>query len=506
MGAFAPKKWHSNVSKVSAPTFRSNLEEIHDTSRPLLLRNYQHILTLIRDTTSLARQRLEERNQNALQDDGEVKILERIVELGEEQDEVGQSELHDAALRGDIVKSQEVLGRDPDTINSLNHHGEAPIHIAARSGHGNVICILIKNRVALDRLTLQQETPLQFAVRQGHVDCVRLLLDAGCAVDLPDLNGSLPIHVACIFENHDQLDIVKALITRKPSLTTAGDDQASTPLHILAIRQFGGDIFGELLAVFIDAGADLESINNPGFTPLSFAARYNNLEGIKHLVAAGARIDITTQMAGNILHATSQSSGFRLMDYLYTLDLSALHDFHLVVDEDGETPWDCWRYCMTCDYIWISSQRKRPSKRDARAFVRLFRKVRDQSLQRDIDTLVSILGPLRDKSTEAAMARLRPLIQQKELRGLDQQAETFRVVGIQIQQGMWEAAIESVEENIDVYREDMESSPWEIPSEYDELPDAVDYSDVRQYHGTESEEYPEEDTDDCRSRSPVPSL
>ena len=426
------------------------------------------------------------------------------MELGEEQDEVGQSELHDAALQGDIVKSQEVLGRDPDTINSLNHHGEAPIHIAAKRGYSNVICILIKNRVDIDRLTLQRETPLHLAVR-GHLDCVRLLLDAGCAVDLPDLHGNLPIHIACRFENPDRLDIVKALITQNLSSTTARDGQAFTPLHHLAVRQFDGDIYGEFLAVFIDAGADLDAVDDQGITPVLVAARHNNLEGMKHLVAAGARIDKFSHHVGNILHITAEFIGFRVMDYLCTLDLSALHDFHLVVNEDGETPWDCWRDCMTCDEIWLSAPLRRTSKRDARAFVRLFRKVRDQSLQRDIDTLVSILGPLRDKRTEAAMARLRPLIQRKELRGLDQQAETFRVVGIQIQQGMWEAAMESVEENIEVFREEMERSPWEIQSKRDMWPDRIDYSDARQYHGKESEEYPGEDIDDCRPSSPDPS-
>ncbi|EJT70138.1 hypothetical protein GGTG_12311 [Gaeumannomyces tritici R3-111a-1] len=49
----------------------------------------------------------------------------------------------------------------------------------------------------------------------------------------------------------------------------------------------------------------------------------------------------------------------------------------------------------------------------------------------------------------------------------DIEVQTFRTIDLQISQGMWEAARESVEERIIVLEEEMETSPWERETSFD---------------------------------------
>ncbi|KAK4211536.1 ankyrin repeat-containing domain protein [Rhypophila decipiens] len=415
-----------------------------------------------------------------------------LAALGQEQTEFPSSEINDAILDQDIVGLLDAIERTPASINYLDELGEAAIHQAARTGHGQMIRILIENGADINRLSIDQKSALHLAAEKGHLDCLHLLLELGAAVDQIDLGGFTPTHTACSIDHPDQVEIVKALVGKKPSLVLARDDNGETPLMTLARYQSnsGQETFADTLKVMLDAGADLKAKNMTGHTALDLAALTNSTVAMTALLTAGARIGNVSNCNGNILHLAARSCTFQMIDLFHSCNLETLYGFHMGLQWDRDTPWGIFRWSMgaTLPDNYFS---RISSRQDAVAFVRLFRKVRDESLQLDIDTLTLVLQHVQERNTELAIKYLEPLIQRKKrLPEMLEQAETFRVVGIQIRQGMWDAAIESVEENIEVFRDEMKMSPWEMLSIHDEWPDAIDYTDVRDYHGTEAEEYP----------------
>ncbi|KAK4206389.1 ankyrin repeat-containing domain protein, partial [Rhypophila decipiens] len=388
------------------------------------------------------------------------KTLEIIIALAQEQTEFRRSEINDAILKQDIVGLLDAISRNPTSINHLDEHGEAPIHQATRTGYTHLIRILIQNGADINRLSIDQNSALHIAAENGHLVCLRLLLKLGAAVDLVNVKGFTPTHTACLIYHPDQVEIVKALLGKKPSLVHAKDAEGNTPLMTLARYQNhrNEETFADTLKVILDAGADLEARNDTEHTAVGRAARTNSILGMAALLTAGARIDNVKNNKDNILHQAANSWTFQRIEFLHSWNLETLYGFHLGLRWNRDTPWETFRWRMT-DTMPYSKSRRIPSRQDAVAFVRLFRKVRDESLQLDIDTLTSVLQHLQERNTELAIQDLQPLIQRKKrIPEMHKEAETFRVVGIQITQGMWDAAIESVEENIEVFGDEMKIS------------------------------------------------
>ncbi|GKT93705.1 PFS domain-containing protein [Colletotrichum tofieldiae] len=76
---------------------------------------------------------------------------------------------------------------------------------------------------------------------------------------------------------------------------------------------------------------------------------------------------------------------------------------------------------------------------------------------------------LLHEDPRGAAAALGPLVKQKEEWERWGLVETYKTIGLQIREAMWDAAIESVDENLEVLQEEMAKSPWENPSRWDWL-------------------------------------
>ncbi|KAF9881779.1 hypothetical protein CkaCkLH20_00925 [Colletotrichum karsti] len=102
--------------------------------------------------------------------------------------------------------------------------------------------------------------------------------------------------------------------------------------------------------------------------------------------------------------------------------------------------------------------------------------MRDRNLQADIDRLYRARGYLEDENFRAANAAIQSLIDEKEKWEQWESLQTYKTISLQIREKMLEAAVESIEENIEVLQEKMEQSPWDQKSHYDYLkpPDSDD--------------------------------
>jgi len=93
------------------------------------------------------------------------------------------TELHKAAERGDLQRTEELIGTGYSCINALNGRRETALLVAARSGHYDVANYLIKAGANIEVSDYHGHTPLLAATRSNHPKIVELLLTAGADVN-----------------------------------------------------------------------------------------------------------------------------------------------------------------------------------------------------------------------------------------------------------------------------------------------------------------------------------
>jgi ankyrin repeat protein len=125
------------------------------------------------------------------------------------------------------------------------------------------------------------------AVKHNRKDLINLLISRGANVNLANSKGVTPLHYAAQMNFHDILDN----LLDNYALVDIKNDDGQTALHLAAL--FGDEITVKKL---IEAGSNLENIDNKQFTPLYSAILRvmspagENLEVIYELIAKGADI------------------------------------------------------------------------------------------------------------------------------------------------------------------------------------------------------------------------
>jgi len=105
---------------------------------------------------------------------------------------------------------------------------------------------------------------------------------------------------------HNQMDIVKAIIKDKPGLLSVKDEDGYTPLHRAS---YSGHV--DVMRELLNAGADPSATTMEGWTPLHSACRWNQAAGAELLLAHGAPLNLTTQGGQTALHLAAFGTNSR---------------------------------------------------------------------------------------------------------------------------------------------------------------------------------------------------
>merc|ERR1719367_1202350 len=146
---------------------------------------------------------------------------------------------------------------------------EAPIHLAAKNGHKDVVELLLSYNADVDAINNIGKTALQYAEEEGYDDIADLLRHTVQGLEHRDNDADIPTAL------HGDVDLV--------------DEGGNTMLHLAA--HFGSSTFAIGL---LNNGANANAQNNDEKTPLHYAAQ-NGHEAVVEMLLNQEGIDINAR-------------------------------------------------------------------------------------------------------------------------------------------------------------------------------------------------------------------
>ena len=255
----------------------------------------------------------------------------------------GATALHWSVYRNDFALAKLLIEAGAN-VRAANRDGATPLSLAATTGNAEIIATLLGAGASPNEKLPFGQTALMLAARNGNPAALKALLDHGADVNAKeDLRGTTPLMWAAD-EAHP--DAVKLLIDhgadvkarsaaaargRGPALGKAGDPRKQQARGAVQADAAAG---GQGQAAAAQTQFDREGPADGGqLTALVYAARTDDLESVKILLAAGADVNQTTGYGWSPLLVATQNRHYKLAAYL--LDHGANPD---LANNGGWTP------------------------------------------------------------------------------------------------------------------------------------------------------------------------
>ena len=179
----------------------------------------------------------------------------------------GTTALHWAAYKDDL-DAVDMLLKAGAKAGASNDLGATPLWLAAQNGGAAVVKRLLAAGADPNQSLTSGETPLMVGARGGYPEVVRMLLTKGADPSAHGSRGQTALMWAAA-QKHP--DVVKILIEHKADLAAKSD----TWSEVMAVPPHGYLPYNK-------------AIPHGGETALMFAARVDDLDSTKELLAAGA--------------------------------------------------------------------------------------------------------------------------------------------------------------------------------------------------------------------------
>ncbi|MHC4631174.1 MAG: ankyrin repeat domain-containing protein [Planctomycetota bacterium] len=239
------------------------------------------------------------------------EIAELLLDRGADvnaKDYSGETPIHSAIRAGhrDIIELLLANGAD---INAKNNNGQTPVDIAisrnrkeivelliakgadisihstSRFGDLAIVKSLVEKGADINAKDTSGRAALHYAVEKGHKDIVKLLIANGADVNVKDKDGSTPGHIALGENNRSMLEL---LIAKGANLDS---------IHLAAYK---GDL--DRVRSFIEKGADVNTTDSYGATPLHYAAVRGSKDVVEFLITRCADVNVKKKSGDTPLH------------------------------------------------------------------------------------------------------------------------------------------------------------------------------------------------------------
>ncbi|XP_006860133.1 PREDICTED: transient receptor potential cation channel subfamily A member 1 [Chrysochloris asiatica] len=229
-------------------------------------------------------------------------------------------------------------GAKPCVPNKL---GCFPIHQAAFSGAKKCMEIILSfgekqgysRQSHINFVSNGKHSPLHMAVQSGDLEMIKMCLDNGAQIELMENRKCTALHFAA---TQGATDIVKLMVSSysgDSDIINVLDGNQETLLHRASLFDHH-----ELAEYLISMGADINSIDSEGRSPLLLATASASWNIVNLLLSKGAHVNIKDYLGRNFLHLTvQQPCGLKNLQLEF---MQMQHIKELVMDEDnnGCTP------------------------------------------------------------------------------------------------------------------------------------------------------------------------
>ncbi len=225
---------------------------------------------------------------------------------------------------------------DPENIEQVDNQGNTIIFYALKD-KVKILEYLIKNGANLNHQNNKGQTPLHFAFERSKEKTVRALLAHNPDLTIRDNQGDTALHVA-VEKCPQSVDL---LLNYHPLIDVRNNEGKTSLLVALETEQHA------IAQKLINAGADVNAVDNQGQSVLHYVARYCSQDVVRYcpqvfyaLVKKNARLDIADQQGKTPLHIAFETSNKVLAKYLMDADADVNAQ-----DAQGRTPLMlCFQY------------------------------------------------------------------------------------------------------------------------------------------------------------------
>ena len=212
-----------------------------------------------------------------------------------------------------------------------------PVHLAARSGSHRVINMFLENsklygyptEVLLGFLDEENSTPLHAAIDSGHTKVVEVLQKYGADPLILKDDQVPPFLLAC---SQGKLDIVQIILKGNKDAISCHDMYGQSCLHHSA----NSINSGHMITYLVSEGAQVDSLNNKGQTPLMTSIIAGGISSVTTLLELGADPLIKDLKGCNTLHYAVTRGRSRIANML--LDLPSASKLVLDNNNEGNSP------------------------------------------------------------------------------------------------------------------------------------------------------------------------